>query len=110
MRTKNDKLAVCHKDFGRLVGIDSSEEGVNGIGHCGYILLTLFLVEEEELPVAVAQFVGGGDARAILEQLVGQRVVRGWDPACHVIVYWLADFLLQPLKLFNLLKEEAGVS
>lgn len=102
---------MCHKDFGRLVGIDGSEEGINGIGHCGYILLTLFLVEEEELPVAVAQFVGGGASRAILEQLVGQRVVRGWDPACHVIVDWLAHFLLQPLKLFNLqTKEETGGS
>lgn len=111
MSAENDELAVRHKDLGRLVGVDGSEEGVNGVGHCRYILLALFLVEEEELPVAVAQFVGGGASRAVLNPLVGQRMVRGWDPAGHVIVDWLADFLFQPLKLFNLqIKVEKGGS
>lgn len=106
--TEDDKLAVRHEDLGRLVGVDGGEEGVDGIGHRGDVLLALLLVEEEELPVTVAQLGGGGGAPgAILSQLVGEGVVGGGDPARHIIVDWLADFLLQPLKLFNLqVKEE----
>lgn len=85
---------MSHKYLGWLVGVDSSKEGIDGIGHCGNILLTLLLVEEEELTVTMAQFGGGRAPRAILGQLVGQWVVLGWDPVCHVIVDWPADFLL----------------
>lgn len=93
VRAEDDKLAVRHEDLGWLVGVDGSEEGVDGIGHRGDVLLTLLLIEEEELPVAVAQFGGRGASRAILGQLIGQRVMRGRDPARHVIVDWPADFL-----------------
>lgn len=89
MRAEDDELAVCHKDLGRLVGVDGGEKGVDGIGHRGDILLTLLLVEEEEMPVAVAQL-GGVASRAIL----AKRVVRGRDPARNVVVDWPADFLL----------------
>ncbi len=93
MRAEDDELAVRHEDLGWLVRVDRSEEGVDGIGHRGNVLLTLLLIEEQELPVAVTQFGGRGASRAILGQLVGQRVVRGRDPARHVIVDWPADFL-----------------
>lgn len=60
MRAEDDKLAVCHKDLGRLVGVDGGKEGVDGVGHRGNVLLALLLVEEEELAVAVAELGGGG--------------------------------------------------
>lgn len=94
VRAEDDELAVCHEYLGWLVGVDGGEEGVDGVGHRGDILLALLLVEEEELPVAMAQFGGGGTSRAVLGQLVGQWVVWGRDPARHVIVDWSADFLL----------------
>lgn len=53
MSTQDHKLAVCYKDFWRLVGVDGCEEGVDGIGYRGDVLLTLLLIEEEELPVTV---------------------------------------------------------
>lgn len=93
VRAEDYKLAVSYEDFGRLVGVDGGEEGVDGIGDRGDVLLTLLLVEEDELPVAVAQFRGSAPG-AVLGHLIGQRVVRRWDPACHIVVDWLADFLL----------------
>ena len=60
MCAENDKFAVRHEDLGWLVGVYGGEEGVDGIGHRGDILLALLLVEEEELLVARAQFGRGG--------------------------------------------------
>lgn len=74
VRTQNNKLAVRHEDLGRLVGVDGGEKGIDGVGDGGDVLLTLFLVEKQELAVAVAQF--GGRSGAVVRCLVGQRVVR----------------------------------
>lgn len=49
--TEDDEFAVGHKDLGRLVGADSSEEGTNGIGERGEVGLALLQVEEKELAV-----------------------------------------------------------
>ncbi len=68
MCTEDNKLAVGYKDLRWLIGINGSEEGVDGVGHRGYILLTLLLVEEEELAVAMAQFRGGGANGAIIKE------------------------------------------
>lgn len=106
MRTKDDKFAVCHEDLWRLVGVDGGEEGINGIGNRGDVLLTLLLVEEEELAVTVTQLGGCGLSGAVRGQLAGQRMVRRRDPVRHVIVYWPADFLFKPLKLFDLKKKQ----
>lgn len=112
MCAEDDELAVRHEDLWGLVRVDGGEEGVDGVGYRGDVLLTLLLVEEEELPVAVAQLggggAGGGASRAILGLLVGWRVQWGRDPARHVVVDWPADFLLQPLKLFNLERRGGG--
>lgn len=99
---ENDKLAVCHKYLWWLVGVDSSKKGIDGICHRGDVLLALLLIEENKLTVTVAQLGGGGASRAVLGQVVCQRVVCGWNPTGHVIVDWPADLLLQTLKLFNL--------
>lgn len=99
VRAEDDELAVCHEDFWWLVGVDGGEEGVDGIGHCGDVLLALLLVEEEELPVAVAEFGGGG---GVCGAVGGQWVKWRRGPARHVIVDWPAHFLFQLLELFNL--------
>lgn len=102
VRAEDDELAVGHENLGRLIGVDGSEEGVDGVGDGGDVLLALLVVEEEELLVAAAQLGGGRVSGVALGQLVGQRVVEGRNPARHVVVDWPADFLLQPLKLRNL--------
>lgn len=87
---EDDELAVGHKDLGRLVGADSSEEGVNGVGERGEVGLALLQVEEEQLAVSRTQ---GTPCWAIVlgRAPVGQVVVNG---ACYL--------LLQPLKLLQL--------
>uniref|UniRef100_A0A663DS52 Lactate dehydrogenase D n=1 Tax=Aquila chrysaetos chrysaetos TaxID=223781 RepID=A0A663DS52_AQUCH len=52
---EDDELAVGHKDLGGLVGADSGEEGVDGIGERGEVGLALLQVEEEELAVGRTQ-------------------------------------------------------
>lgn len=103
---EDDELAVSDKDLGRLVGVDGGEEGIYGVGYRGDVLLTLLLVEEEELSVAVAKLGGGGVSGTTLAKMVGQRMMSGRGPACHVVVYWLTDFLLKLFKLFNLKEKE----
>lgn len=99
---EDDELAVSDEDLGRLVGVDGGEEGIDGVGYRGDVVLTLLLVEEEELPVAMAKLGGGRVSSTTLGKRVGQRMVRGRDPARHVVVNWLTDFLFELFKLLNL--------
>lgn len=90
--TEDDKLAVGHKDLGGLVGADSGEEGVNGIGERGEVGLALLQVEEEELAVGRTQ----GPATPC------RAVVLGGAPVGQVIVDGARHLLLQPLELLQL--------
>lgn len=108
VRAEDDKLTVGHENLGRLVGVDGGEEGVDGVGHRDDILLALLVVEEQQLLVAAAQLGRGGIRRAALAQLIGQGVVKGRDPAGHVIVDRPADFLLEPFELGDLQRDKTS--
>lgn len=99
VRAEDDKLTVGHENLGRLVGVDGGEEGIDGVGHRGDVLLALLVVEEEQLLVATTQLGRSGIRRAALGQLIGQGVVQGRNPAGHVVVDRPADFLLEPFEL-----------
>lgn len=64
MGTEDDKLAVSHKNLGRLVGTDGAVKGINGVGKGGDIGLALLLVKEKKLPVRVAE--GAADLAVVL--------------------------------------------
>lgn len=89
---EDDEFAVGNKDFGWLVVVDGGVERVDGVGERGDVGLALLHVKEQQLPVAHAQLT----ARRL-------RVLRGRSPARNVIVDWSRDFLLQSLKLLQLL-------
>lgn len=75
---EDDKLAVGHKDLGRLVGADGRKEGVNSIGEGGEVGLALLQVEEEELAVSRTQCPTAPRGAVVLRGApVGQVVVDG---------------------------------
>lgn len=87
--TEDDKLAVGHKDLGRLVGADGGEEGIDSIGERGEVGLALLQVEEEELAVSRTQCPTAPRGAVVL----------GGAPVGQVIVDGARHLLLQPLKL-----------
>lgn len=56
---EDDKLAVRHKDAGRLPGTDAAEESVYSAEERDEVLLTLLGVEAEKLAVPCAHMSGG---------------------------------------------------
>lgn len=77
MGTEDDKLAVCHKDLGRLVGGHSGEEGVHRVGERGQVRLALLQVEEQQLPVRGPQAACPPWGQGLGLRPVGQVVVYG---------------------------------
>lgn len=93
VRAQNDEFAVRHKDPRGLGGVDTTEEGIDGVEQGVEVSLTLVGVEQKQAAV-----VGG---------LQGLRGL----PFGDVVLHWLCDLLLQTLKLIDLKgKRKAPIS